>query len=116
MKQKKKPTAKQAISRAEELEMLNLQLKLTLEQAQASFMENIYVLEELFAQLLEQAGTIGEARQWYKDYKAALQGVPNDAPDHRQAIIDALAEQGFHIDLSNMPSGHERLQVPQIHS
>ena len=32
MKQKKKPTAKQAISRAEALEMLNLQLKLTLEQ------------------------------------------------------------------------------------
>jgi len=105
----KKPTKREMQKRSEQLEVMNLELKLTLENAQASFMENIYVLEELFSQMLEQAATIHEARRWFRDYKKALQTVPNDAPDHRQAIIDALAGEGFHIDLSDMPSGYKML-------
>jgi len=110
---KKKPTAKKAIQRADELEMVNVQLKLTLENAQASFMENIYTQEVLFEQILEQAGTLIEARRWFKDYKSALQNVPDDVVDHKQAVIDALAEQGFHISLDEMPTGREMLDEYQ---
>lgn len=93
-------------SRNAYLETQNVMLTLDIEERVRWFMDSIYLYEKIMDACLKDAGTIGEARRWFADYKAAMNAVDLEKEDPRGQMLRYLNEAGFEITEADIPS-HE---------
>lgn len=97
MRPRRKPTAKEALHRLNECEKRLLMARLEIEALNRAWAKKFSLTIGIFEAVINDAGTIGEARRWLQDWNARLDAIDPDAPDadeRMQALFDE-----FHIEL-----------------
>ena len=97
-RRKPKPTAKEALARNEFLELENTMLKLDIRNRTIALLDNLWTYESIVEQILDQCGTIGEARKWFKDFKDVLNKLDMTDVDHQAKLREAMSKIGIHLD------------------
>lgn len=102
MNGKRKPpklTAKEALKRNEQLELQAAMLKLEIRKRTANFLTQLAVFEGIFNAVLEDAGTVGEARRWYKEWCDDVNGLNIQDDNYNEQIQALLDKHGFEFSL-----------------
>ncbi|WP_294948284.1 hypothetical protein [Sulfurivirga sp.] len=97
MRPRRKPTAKEALRRLEDCERRLLIKQLELEALNSSWAKKFSLAVGIFEAVINDAGTIGEARRWLRDWNARLEAIDPDAPDADERMQELFDE--FHIEL-----------------
>jgi hypothetical protein len=101
MRKPQKPTAKEALAKLEKLELENAMLRLDIRERTKNFLTQMQMFEGIYNAVLDQAATVGEAKRWYKEWVADVNGLDvNDTHygDKIQAILD---KHGFVFTLGD---------------
>lgn len=98
MRKQPKPTAKQALARLEKLELENAMLKLDIRNRTIALLDSLWTYESIMEQTLDQCGTIGEARKWFKDFKDVLNKLDMTDVDHQAQLRVEMSKIGIHLD------------------
>jgi hypothetical protein len=93
-----KPTAKQALERLAVLEYQNAMLKLDIRQRTIALLDNLWTYESIMEQILDQCGTINEARRWFADFKTVLNDLDMADINHQSKLRDKMAGIGIYLD------------------
>ena len=95
----KKLTAKEALARNEVLERENTMLRLDIRQRRIDLLENLWTLEEVFSQFLDQAASIREAKTWYKEYQDKMEELHKSGKSGiRSELVKSMAEINIYLD------------------
>ncbi len=97
----KKLTAKQLEAENNRLELQNAMLKLEIRERTANMLTQMQIFEGIWVSVLESAATVGEARRWYKEWTADINGLPIDDPNHAQKIQAIIEKHGFDIRIND---------------
>lgn len=80
---------------------LSAYLKLEIRQRTKSFMTQMQVFEGIFKAALDSAGTIGEARTWFKQWAEDVNALDIDDPNHQKNIAKLIADHGFEFEIKD---------------
>ena len=97
-RQQPKPTAKQALARNSILEYQNAMLKLDIRNRTIALLDNLWTYESIMEQILDQCGTINEARKWFKDFKEVLNKLDMTDVNHQDNLRVEMSKIGIHLD------------------
>lgn len=103
----KKPSAKEALARLDKIELQNAMLKLDIRNRTIALMDSLWTYETIIHELAQQAGTIGEFRKWFAEFKDVINATPLDDPNHKAILRENLAKMGVHLD--DMPDNGQIL-------
>ena len=98
IRQQPKLTAKQALARNNILECQNTMLKLDIRNRTISLLDNLWTYESIMEQILDQCGTINEARRWFKDFKDVLNRLDMTDVNHQANLRVEMGKIGIHLD------------------
>lgn len=76
-------------------------LKADILERTANFMTQTQIFEGMLRAALDEAGTIQEARRWYKEWVKDINGIDIEALDHNQQIQKVIDKHGFDITIAN---------------
>jgi hypothetical protein len=100
-KKQKKPTAAQALQRADELELKVAMYRLDIRERTAAFLLRTEVLEGMFKSALSTAATLTEAQRWFDTWTRDLNAIPLDHPNHDAEVQAIIERHGFSFRLAD---------------
>ena len=101
----KKPTAKEALARLDVLETQNAMLKLDIRERTKNFLTQMQMFEGIFMAVLDQAATVGEARRWYAEWVADVNGLDVESPDYNEQLQTIIDKHGFEFAIQDVEHG-----------